>query len=84
MTRGPETTHLGERLNQKLKKVDNSLIVYVGHGKLNQSKKVQGFMSEEIDNGTRIADIDIMISKPNGDILFLVEIEETSAAPKQY
>ena len=82
MTRGQETTHLGERLTHKLKEVDDSLIVYVGHGKRSTSKKVQTFMSEKINNGTRIADIDIMISKPNGDILFLVEIEESSAAPK--
>ncbi len=83
MTRGPETTNLGNRLTQKLKKVDNSLKVYVGHGKLSQSKKVQGFMSEEIDNGTKVAEIDIIIAKSNKNVLFLVEIEESRAPPKK-
>jgi len=82
MTRGLETTNLGKRLTQKLKKVDNSLIVYIGHGVSDDSKKIQGFMSKEINNGTRVADIDIMIATSNRDVLFLVEIEESSAAPK--
>jgi hypothetical protein len=44
---------------------------------------IKGFFGDTVSNTSRLADVDVVVVKPNGEIAILIEIEESSASPKK-
>jgi len=61
-------------------------LVYYDHGKRDSKPNVaaiKGFYGVSVKNENRLADVDLIIAKPNKDIILLVEIEEKPSSPKK-
>jgi len=85
---GVETGKFGKWLSQYLKDTPGyqSYSVYYDHGnKLTDPNVavVKGFFGDTVTNTSRLADVDIMVVKPSGEIAILIEIEESSTTPKK-
>lgn len=59
--------------------------VYYDHGDQAHDPHVcaiQGFCGDALVSSNRLADVDVVLATQSGEILCLIEIEETSATPK--
>lgn len=85
--RGGETAGFGKYLLQYVKSETQyqDCKVYYDHGDKNDPNVcvIKGFWGNTVKNSNRLADVDIVLTRQNGDILCLIEIEETSATPKK-
>ncbi|MBC8235578.1 hypothetical protein H8E77_39025, partial [bacterium] len=85
---GEQTGRFGCWLTQYLKGSPQYYkhLVYYDHGKRDSKPNVaaiKGFFGDEVSNKNRLADVDLMVAKPNKDIMLLVEIEERESSPKK-
>ena len=85
---GVETGRFGKWLSQYLEDTPGyqSYSVYYDHGDRQANPnvvKVKGFFGDTVTSTSRLADVDIMVVKPSGEIAILIEIEESSATPKK-
>jgi len=84
---GRRTAELGRWLVDYLRGIVNGdFHIYYDHGdsQLPNVAAIKGFVGQAVSRGTHITDVDILVAKPNGEILFLIEIEETQQSPKKY
>ena len=61
-------------------------LVYYDHGDKSADPRVaavKGFSGERVSNENRLADVDVIVAKPDGEVVLLVEIEERKVAPKK-
>lgn len=61
-------------------------IVYYDHGDSQAEPKVaviHGFCGSEATNVTRLAEVDVMVAAPDGELVLLIEIEEGAIPPKK-
>jgi hypothetical protein len=61
-------------------------IVYYDHGDSQSEPNVaviHGFCGSEVTNVTRLAEVDVMVATPDGELVLLVEIEEGAISPKK-
>ena len=83
---GEQTGKFGLWLTNYLKPRYCEYPVYYDHGDKNLEPNVaaiKGFFGDEVSNKNRLADVDLMVAKPNKDIMLLVEIEERESSPKK-
>ena len=78
---GEQTGRFGCWLTQYIKGAPQycNHLVYYDHGKRDYKSNVvaiKGFFGDEVRNKNRLADIDLIVAKPNKDIILLAEIEE--------
>jgi len=84
---GEETGKFGKCLTRYLKNKDYfDYFVYYDHG-CKQAEpnvtEIRGFFGAEVKNRNRLADVDLLVAKPNKDAVILVEIEERPVSPKK-
>ena len=61
-------------------------IVYYDHGDKQSEPNVaviHGFYGTEVTNVTRLAELDVMVVSPRGEVVVLIEIEEGAIPPKR-
>jgi hypothetical protein len=85
---GVETGKFGRWLSRYLKETPGyqSYCVYYDHGDRLADQNVvvvKGFFGDIVTNKNRLADVDIIVVKPGGEIAILIEIEESSTTPKK-
>ncbi|MBD3309494.1 hypothetical protein GF348_24155 [candidate division KSB3 bacterium] len=85
---GVETGKFGRWLSQCLEETPGyqSYCVYYDHGDRLAAPNVvaiKGFFGETVTNANRLADVDIIVVKPGGEIAILIEIEESGTSPKK-
>jgi hypothetical protein len=85
---GVETGKFGWWLSRYLEETPGyqSYCVYYDHGDRLLDPNVvavQGFSGDIVTNKNRLADVDIIVVKPGGEIAILIEIEESSTTPKK-
>ena len=64
---------------------DKNYTVYYDHGdpqKYRIVAAIKGFIGEEVRNENRLTDVDVMVADEKGDIVLLIEIEESPISPK--
>ena len=61
-------------------------LIYYDHGdsRLPNVAAIKGFYGESVKNLNRLTDVDILVAKPDGKIVLLIEIEETAQSPQKY
>jgi len=61
-------------------------LVYYDHGDSSEHNvaEIKGFYGESVTRVNRLTDVDLLIAKQNGEIVLLVEIEETPQSPQKY
>lgn len=61
-------------------------LVYYDHGdsRLPNVVAIKGFYGKSVKNLNRLTDVDILVAKPDGKIVLLIEIEETYQSPQKY
>jgi hypothetical protein len=59
--------------------------VYYDHGDstLDNVAAIKGFYGDSVTNLNRLADVDVMVVSPLGEVVLLVEIEERGSSPKK-
>ena len=85
---GVETGKFGRWLSRYLEEMPGyqSYCVYYDHGDRLLDPNVvavKGFSGDIVTNKNRLADVDIIVVKPGGEIAILIEIEESSTTPKK-
>ena len=81
---GKWTKEFGSWLAQYLV-TSNLYSVYYDHGDKPKNPSVvavKGFFGDEVRNGNRLADVDVLVAS-NNDAILLVEIEESEMPPKK-
>jgi len=61
-------------------------LVYYDHGdsRLPNVVAIKGFYGKSVKNLNRLTDVDVLVAKPDGKIVLLIEIEETYHSPQKY
>ena len=85
---GKHTGEFGCWLTQYLAGTNryHDYIVYYDHGDSQAESNVaviHGFRGSEVTNVTRLAGVDVMVATPDGDLVLLIEIEESAMSPKK-
>jgi hypothetical protein len=85
---GVATGEFGRWLAQEVSRSSQcqGYLVYYGHGQQSEDPRVaeiKGFYGKRVTNENRLADVDAIIAKPDGELLAVVEIEERHVAPKK-
>ncbi len=86
-TQGHMTCEFGKWLTANVNEIGapSDYVVFYDHGDSQEENVVaiKGFCGDEVCNKNRLADVDVMIAKPSGRIVLLIEIEERHATPKK-
>lgn len=85
---GAATGEFGRWLAEEIAKSSQcqGWLVYYDHGGRSEDPwvaAVKGFYGETVTNENRLADVDAIIAKPNGDLVAVIEIEEQPLGPKK-
>jgi hypothetical protein len=85
---GYRTGEFGYWLTQHLATIPRyrDYVVYYDHGDSQSEPNVaviHGFCGSEVTNVTRLAEVDVMIATPDGELVLLIEIEEREISPKK-
>jgi len=85
---GERTGMFGEWLTQYINGLSNyqNYIVYYDHGDQATSQNVTviyGSVGDKITRKTQLAQVDVMVAKPNNELDLLIEIEESECSPKK-
>ncbi len=81
---GEKTGQFGLWLTEALKDYPQYQ-VYYDHGNPEQQSNVaviKAFLGDEVTKDNKLADIDLMVTNQAGEILLLIEIEESPISPK--
>jgi hypothetical protein len=83
---GKQTGLFGEWLSNYLKNKPQHYVVYYDHGDRYKNPNVvsiKSFYGDKLSNQNQLAEVDVMVTKPNHDIVAIVEIEERESPPKK-
>ena len=88
MKSGIETGKFGRWLADEVAKSSRyqGCLVYYDHGNPGEDPRVaaiKGFYGETVTNENRLADVDVIIARPDGELMAVIEIEERPIAPKK-
>jgi hypothetical protein len=85
---GVATGEFGRWLADEITKCSRcqGYLVYYDHGEPSEDPRVaavKGFYGETVTNENRLADVDAIVAKPDGELIAVIEIEERPLVPKK-
>ncbi len=82
---GKRTGEFGRWLTGYLDR-NSQYSVFYDHGSIQEDSNVgviKGFYGHEVTNRNRISDVDVMVVNDDGEVVLLIEIEESEMSPKK-